>query len=601
MARDSIPVSSSPTAIIYVSSRAPEGGSGRTWATAFKTLQQGIAQAALGRGNKIWVAAGTYKPNEGLKTLPSVDDSFVIPANVAVYGAFSGSEPNSFNLDSRNFRMNRTILSGEIDSANRNDIIVTMKNNTLLDGVVLHGAGKRDVQGQDSDFTLANCTIQQSSEDGIRCLNGILTCMNCKIKGNAGNGIYCFVQDDTPRKTLAVYNTSISYNGYNGIFAWNPVADIRNAIVHHNGGRSGEYDDDTGHHVVKYYGMFFLDVPNTSAIHNSTIVCNSNEGVSNVSARDVTLRNCVLWYNQTRQSGNPWQIVGPLAVTYSCITDPNHPEWTDWSQALPYHNMYCQPGFANPTSYLIPNFHLKVGSHSINAGLGTSFPGETDIDGDARVVGATVDIGADEVTVGSTDPNIYNRSDLNADGIVDIADLAILAKAWKAHDPNDPPYNPPSSNNMWSELADIANDSVINGKDLKVLADNWLWTACWFKTGSVPMAAFEYMPEAIEPNEPYYEPNEPYDPNYPADPNDPNGFGMMNFQSAAMMHVGSSDSSSEMTSLGVTVSELQATISFLYEAAAESSTEDAAILCEFIPDLEAVLNDYYQTLGYLSQ
>ncbi len=112
---------------------------------------------------------------------------------------------------------------------------------------------------------------------------------------------------------------------------------------------------------------------------------------------------------------------------------------------------------------------------------GSSFPGESDIDADARVINGTVDIDDDEV--GCTE-NIYNLADLDADGIVNFFDFAVFGNAWRGHDPNDPLVLGGQIVveqyllDRWNALCNFNADYVIDMKDFKVMADNWLWTAC---------------------------------------------------------------------------------------------------------------------------
>jgi hypothetical protein len=57
------------------------------------------------------------------------------------------------------------------------------------------------------------------------------------------------------------------------------------------------------------------------------------------------------------------------------------------------HSIFASPKFVNPASF---DLHLQAASPAINAGENVSGVGASDIDGEARVQGSAVDIGADE-------------------------------------------------------------------------------------------------------------------------------------------------------------------------------------------------------------
>ena len=48
---------------IYVDANAAPGGNGSTWGTAYKYLQDALYKPPIS-GDEIWVAAGTYKPDQ---------------------------------------------------------------------------------------------------------------------------------------------------------------------------------------------------------------------------------------------------------------------------------------------------------------------------------------------------------------------------------------------------------------------------------------------------------------------------------------------------------------------------------------------------------
>ena len=105
-------------------------GDGSDWgADAFLYLRDAIVEASVAtelNPYEIWVAAGTYKPDEYTTGFPCPGGgerckSFEMHEHVRWYGGFAGNEtgPNAFNL--RAPLTNITILSGDIGTANDPD------------------------------------------------------------------------------------------------------------------------------------------------------------------------------------------------------------------------------------------------------------------------------------------------------------------------------------------------------------------------------------------------------------------------------------------------------------------------------------------------
>ena len=130
--------------VVYVSAgeRAPHDG--RTWATAYASLQQGIDHA-WACGGDVWVARGTYEPT------PAADRSasFRLRPGVAVYGGFAGTETRR---DERNAQANATVLSGDIgkpgDAADNCYHVLVGADKATLDGFTVTG-GNADGQAAD--------------------------------------------------------------------------------------------------------------------------------------------------------------------------------------------------------------------------------------------------------------------------------------------------------------------------------------------------------------------------------------------------------------------------------------------------------------------
>ena len=99
---------------IYVDASAAGTGSGTSWPNAMTSLQDGLASAATCDSTAVWVAAGTYKPDQGVaQTLGDRLATFQLIDGVAIYGGFpSGGGDGTFGA--RDIVANQTILSGDL-------------------------------------------------------------------------------------------------------------------------------------------------------------------------------------------------------------------------------------------------------------------------------------------------------------------------------------------------------------------------------------------------------------------------------------------------------------------------------------------------------
>lgn len=110
-------INSNVYAQIYVDADAFGTNDGTSWDNAYNHLQDALANAS--GSDEIWIAEGTYYPDEGAnQTQGNRSASFYIPNTkdgLKIYGGFSGSESS---LEQRNLAANKTILSGDIDQNN---------------------------------------------------------------------------------------------------------------------------------------------------------------------------------------------------------------------------------------------------------------------------------------------------------------------------------------------------------------------------------------------------------------------------------------------------------------------------------------------------
>ncbi|MDO1446403.1 T9SS type A sorting domain-containing protein [Rhodocytophaga aerolata] len=107
-------------AVIYVNGAAAGANTGTSWINAFTSLQSALAASEA--GDQIWVAKGVYKPSlavdiDGNGLSEEREATFQIKSGVKVYGGFAGGEAT---LTKRNWIVNPTILSGDIDNNDAN-------------------------------------------------------------------------------------------------------------------------------------------------------------------------------------------------------------------------------------------------------------------------------------------------------------------------------------------------------------------------------------------------------------------------------------------------------------------------------------------------
>ena len=159
-------------ATIYVKTTGSDANDGASWANAYASLQTALASAVS--GDEIWVAKGTYYPTT---STTDRDASFALKDNVAIYGGFTGNE-NLLSL--RDWRANRTILSGDIDknnildAGNSNHVFYmqnyALSSNTILDGFEIAGGYQNDLtQGGGGLSIFNNAFLTEMNPSFVNC------------------------------------------------------------------------------------------------------------------------------------------------------------------------------------------------------------------------------------------------------------------------------------------------------------------------------------------------------------------------------------------------------------------------------------------------
>ncbi len=347
--------------LYHVDEDATGDNSGTSWANAFNYLQDALSSATS--DDEIWVAEGTYYPDEGNNQTDNLRTStFCMKNGVGIYGGFAGTETSR---SERNVSDNVTTLSGDLDQSgtqNDNDAYhvfyhpsgTGLNSTAVLDGFTITGgnASGSDPHNNGGGMvnnacspTVTNCTFSGNSATqhagGLYNSNGSATSINSStFSGNTavnGGGI--------TNSTSA--NTSMT----NCVF-------INNTASGHGG---GTYNNGS-----------------SPAIINCTFSGNSaadGDGLYNESSSNPVIKNCILWGSDdqiTNASSTP-------VVTYS-----------DVQQAT---GTYSGTGNLNTNPLFSNELHLSNFSPCIGTGTSYGAPA-TDIEGTTR--GASPDMGAYE-------------------------------------------------------------------------------------------------------------------------------------------------------------------------------------------------------------
>ena len=385
-----------PPGVVYVDAAAAGANDGTSWTDAYTSLDDGLITASACAGvTEVWVAAGTY--------LPTTFSTFRLPDGVPVYGGFAGGETL---LSQRDWAMNETVLSGDLGvpvTTSDNALhVVTAGPSAYLDGFTVRdggtgiapgtsgggidataggaptfsnlyitenmaheGGGMASVEGTPALTNVAFRKNTATSGGGLHNTGGAPTLLDVVLKGNratggSGGAIYNEGGALTLTSALVDSNSATLWGG--GLFNGNGAVVITNATFYENGAGSGG-----------------------GAIANDTTVAYPE------------IWNSILWGNFGPSPEIHNTAGGQASVQFSTV-EGSGGSGGSWNASLGLDgggNIDLDPLFADP----IPgDMRLDATSPARDMGseLAPNLPA-TDLDGNPRIYGSTVDMGAYEI------------------------------------------------------------------------------------------------------------------------------------------------------------------------------------------------------------
>lgn len=398
----------------YVKPTGNDTHFGDSWDEAVQSIPAAIA-LTKGPAAEVWAAAGTY-------TGP-----VTIPTDVMLYGSFTGGEST---LGQRDPAARTSVIAGSgfgpAVSFNAG------ANGNGLDGFHITGGAGQMLPGIPTSFTEGG---------GVEIQNASPTISHNLITGNhadVGGGI-C-VHGGSPRIIANVITGNATggittMSGGGGITIWpssSPV--VMDNVIAKNSGVNG--------------GAGALSVSSPADIHNNTIVDNhSDPGWGDIlisGGSPAFTNNIIANHAGIEQTG------GTPAFNYNDYVPGSPVQQMFTIPPTSVGNLDIPPLFTNSTlgDYHLTDFRLvDIGNPA------ALLPRETDMDGQPRLMGTELDLGADEIPVAYTEQDAALALEiaggthaasltdtlrldwLNPTG-VDVGDAALLARRVAGLEPN---------------------------------------------------------------------------------------------------------------------------------------------------------------------
>jgi len=368
-----------PVHVVRVSETGDDANDGTSWPKAKRTVQAAIDAIAM-IGGEVWVAEGTYAGSNKTPYWGGIR----LPSYVRLYGGFSGTETGR---DQRDWGRSPTILTNPTPGY----IVTAVSGNrtSRLDGFILMGSpaagAAAGVQCNGASPVIANNVLTGlTNVDAVSAITageGFPLVYNNAIVGNSGGrwGVMSFssagsvISHNVIRANTTPGQRVLSLRG----------GSVTNNLVEGN---------STGPNSV------VLDIQGDAAVAGNTIVGNSAP-VLRPSTWPMTLANNIFLGNGPVTA--PWPAIpGEASVRNNCFYQSGNTAGLVGRNG----NIEAYPGFVDLRT---GNYRLRADSPCVDAGDDRLVPpGAVDLDGQPRVQGRHVDIGAYEFTGAAAMPRL---------------------------------------------------------------------------------------------------------------------------------------------------------------------------------------------------
>lgn len=364
---------------IYVNENASGANNGSSWADAYTDLHNALFTSP--HGSEIWVAQGTYTPSRtytGNIAADSRDHTFRIVNNIQVYGGFNGTETS---LNQRDWKTNPTVISGDLGTGLQARNVIRLdgnSNSTIIDGFIVEN-------GEATTGTLLH-------GGAIYSINASPTIKNCTFQNNTsqqhGGAIYTNGGEPHFYNCKMINNNTMQYDGGALYIQSASTTNIVNCLFDGNEGR-------------RYGGAIVVQNTPTAYINNCTFVNNTFvTGSANAIFLSVTTGSPTLYINNTAFYNNgpsSYEIErnGGACFVANCYSDYG-------TTGFYYTNGLTNIITGNPffTDYNNSDYSILCKSPLANAGDTTGIVySNLDLNGDVRVFGSNIDVGAFENNV----------------------------------------------------------------------------------------------------------------------------------------------------------------------------------------------------------